>query len=38
MGESARESVKQHFLLARLLQQDLDMLNSFESIYRLNMP
>jgi trehalose synthase len=35
MGEKARETVKQRFLMIRLLEQYLDLLNSFETIYRL---
>lgn len=35
MGERARETVKQRFLMIRLLEQYLDLLNSFETMYRL---
>lgn len=35
MGQEARESVKQRFLMIRLLEQYLDLLNSFKTIYRL---
>jgi trehalose synthase len=35
MGEKARESVRQQFLMIRLLEQYLDLLNSFETFYRL---
>jgi trehalose synthase len=35
MGERARESVKEQFLLSRLLEQYLDLFNSFETIHRL---
>jgi trehalose synthase len=37
MGKNARESVKKQFLLTRLLEQYLDLFNSFETIYRLNL-
>jgi trehalose synthase len=36
MGHKARESVRKRFLLSRYLEQHLDLLNSFETIYRLN--
>lgn len=36
MGQKARETVKQRFLMIRLLEQHLDLLNSFETIYRLS--
>ncbi len=35
MGQRARESVRERFLMIRLLEQYLDLLNSFETIYRL---
>jgi trehalose synthase len=35
MGQRARETVKDRFLLIRLLEQHLDLLHSFETIYRL---
>lgn len=35
MGRQARETVKERFLLTRLLEQYLDLCNSFETIYRL---
>jgi trehalose synthase len=35
-GQKARETVKQRFLMIRLLEQHLDLLNSFETIYRLS--
>lgn len=35
MGVAARESVKQKYLLTRLLEQYLDMFHSFETAYRL---
>jgi trehalose synthase len=36
MGEKARESVKQNFLMIRLLEQHLDLLNSFETHYTID--
>ncbi|MFW6137916.1 MAG: glycosyltransferase [Spirochaetota bacterium] len=36
MGTRATETVRQKFLLTRLLEQYLDTFNSFETIYRLN--
>src|SRR5918996_1689594 len=36
MGNRARETVKQRFLLTRLLEQYLDLFNSFETIHRLS--
>ena len=36
MGEKGREKVRQNFLLSRYLEQYIDLLNSFETIYRLN--
>ena len=35
MGIAAKESVKKNYLLTRLLEQYLDMFNSFETVYRL---
>jgi len=35
MGDEARKTVKENFLLTRLLEQYLDMFNSFETVYRL---
>jgi len=35
MGQRARESVRERFLMIRLLEQYLDLFNSFETIYRL---
>ncbi len=35
MGERARESVRERFLLPRLLEQHLDLIGSFEPIFRL---
>lgn len=35
MGAKARKTVKDKFLLSRLLEQYLDLMNSFETIYRL---
>jgi trehalose synthase len=35
MGSRARETVREKFLLIRLVEQHLDLLNSFETIYRL---
>ncbi len=37
MGLKARETVRQKFLLSRYLEQYLDLFNSFETVYRLNM-
>lgn len=34
-GEKARESVKEQFLLTRLLEQYLDLFGSFETVYKL---
>jgi trehalose synthase len=36
MGQRARESVRERFLMIRLLEQYLDLLGSFETIYRLS--
>ncbi len=35
LGQNARETVRQRFLLTRLLEQYLDLFNSFEPIFRL---
>lgn len=35
IGKKARESVRKRFLMTRLLEQYLDLFNSFETIYRL---
>jgi trehalose synthase len=35
MGKAARESVRQRFLMTRLLEQYLGLFNSFETRYRL---
>ena len=35
MGQQAQERVRQRFLMIRLLEQYLDLLNSFETFYRL---
>jgi trehalose synthase len=35
MGERARETVRQRFLMTRYLEQYLDLFNSFETLYRL---
>jgi trehalose synthase len=35
LGQKAKETVRQQFLMIRLLEQYLDLLNSFETIYRL---
>ena len=35
MGQKARESVRERFLMIRLLEQYLDLLGSFETTYRL---
>ena len=35
MGRNARETVRQKFLLSRLLEQYLDLFNGFETVYRL---
>jgi trehalose synthase len=37
MGIKAKETVRQQFLLSRYLEQYLDLFNSFETVYRLNM-
>jgi trehalose synthase len=36
MGQAARETVRQRFLMIRLLEQYVDLFNSFETVYRLN--
>jgi trehalose synthase len=38
MGKRARETVKERFLMTRLLEQYLDLFNSFETIHRLRDP
>ena len=38
MGQKAKEAVRQRFLMIRLLEQYLDLLNSFETVYRLPQP
>jgi trehalose synthase len=35
MGKKARETVRKNFLMSRFLEQYIDLLNSFETIYRL---
>jgi trehalose synthase len=35
MGKLARQTVKEKFLLTRLLEQEIDIFNSFETIYRI---
>lgn len=35
LGQNAKETVRKHFLLTRLLEEYLDMFNSFETVYRL---
>jgi trehalose synthase len=35
LGQKARETVRQHFLLTRLLEQYLDLFSSFETLFRL---
>jgi trehalose synthase len=35
LGEKARETVREKFLLTRYLEQYLDLFNSFETVYRL---
>ncbi len=37
LGKKARETVEKKFLMTRLLEQYLDLFNSFETIYKLNM-
>jgi trehalose synthase len=37
MGVKAKETVRREFLLSRYLEQYLDLFNSFETVYRLNM-
>ena len=37
MGQKAKESVRQQFLLTRYLEQYLDLFNSFETVYNLRM-
>jgi trehalose synthase len=38
LGERARETVSDRFLLVRLLEQDLDLFRSFKPVYRLKAP
>ena len=38
IGQAARETVRQRFLMIRLLEQYLDLFQSFETIYRLKRP
>jgi len=38
MGMKARETVRQKFLLSRLLEQYLDVFNGFETVYKLKQP
>jgi trehalose synthase len=38
IGEKAKETVREKFLLTRYLEQYLDLFSSFETIYRLNYP
>lgn len=35
MGKRAKEKVREHFLLTRLMEQYLDLFNSFETVYKL---
>jgi trehalose synthase len=35
MGRKAREAVREQFLMVRLLEQHLDLFNSFETAYRI---
>ena len=37
MGQKAKETVKQQFLLTRYLEQYVDLFNSFETVFRLRM-
>ena len=37
LGREAKETVRQQFLLTRYLEQYLDLFNSFETVYQLNM-
>ena len=36
LGQKARETIRQRFLLTRYLEQYLDLLNSFEADFRLS--
>ncbi len=36
LGENARETVREHFLMPHMLERYLDLFGSFETIYRLN--
>ncbi len=38
VGVKAKETVREKFLLSRYLEQYLDLFNSFETVYKLNMP
>jgi trehalose synthase len=38
LGDKARETVKENFLLTRYIEQYLDLFGSFETIYRVNRP
>jgi trehalose synthase len=38
LGKNARKTVMQKFLLIRQVEEELDLLNSFETIYRTNSP
>jgi len=35
MGERARKRIQEKFLMIRMVEQQLDLYNSFETIYRL---
>jgi trehalose synthase len=37
MGQKAKETVRQQFLLTRYLEQYVDLFNSFETVFRLRM-
>lgn len=37
MGQKARKTVRQQFLMTRYLEQYVDLFNSFETIFRLRM-
>jgi trehalose synthase len=36
LGENARKTVQEHFLMPHMLERYLDLFGSFETIYRLN--
>jgi trehalose synthase len=38
MGQKAKETVRERFLMSRYVEHYLDLFNSFETIYRLNHP